>query len=633
MKTAITLATLVWTASAAAAPTLGPAYGDHMVLQRDVDVVISGSAPGQKIVRGTLGTASAQSEVNSAGDFLLVFPAQSASEEGFALSVSDSSGTSTLSDILIGDVYLCAGQSNMELTVNRALDTNNQLRLAPDNGMRLLKIPKDTAPAPRAEFAEPVAWNPATSDSVAEFSAACFYMAKRLRADRPGVPVGLIHSNWGGSAARAWLTPAGGKTLYGQDQLELLALYNRDPLAAARKFAPEWYDWWRTNDNGKEPWKNPDALDWQPIPQFSFWNEWKGTGLDTKPQANVWLRQKFTLTAQQAKQAGQLSIGAIDDLDLTWVNGNPVGYTFGWGVERNYLVPAEALREGENEVLIAATNMWDTGGFFGGPDRLFFKAADGGMVPLGADWEYSIGSVTGVPPRAPWDANAGIGVMHNRMIAPLGPMRLAGVAWYQGESDVGQPAYDEKLRELFSGWRAQFGQQTRMLVVQLANYGQRRSRPAASGWAQLREEQLDGVAADRNAALVTAIDIGEPNDIHPANKSDLGKRLAMAAENHTMPMPLAAVQSGDNVTVTFTGVEGDLAALGGPYPLGVELCGDTQESCRFVLPAVSGSKMLIDTSDGLPATRVRYAWADAPIVNLYDARELPVPAFELPITR
>jgi sialate O-acetylesterase len=125
VKTAITLAALVWTASAAAAPTLGPAYGDHMVLQRDVDVVISGSAPGQKIVRGTLGTASAQSQVNSVGDFLLVFPAQSASEEGFALTVSDSSGTTTLSDRLIGDVYLCAGQSSVELTVNRALDTYN----------------------------------------------------------------------------------------------------------------------------------------------------------------------------------------------------------------------------------------------------------------------------------------------------------------------------------------------------------------------------------------------------------------------------------------------------------------------------------------------------------------------------
>jgi sialate O-acetylesterase len=110
-------------------------------------------------------------------------------------------------------------------------------------------------------------------------------MAKRLRTERPGVPVGLIHSNWGGSAARAWLTPAGGRTLYDQDQLELLALYNRDTLAAVRKFAPEWYDWWRTDDIGEEPGKNPDALDRQPIPQFSFWNEWKGTGLDTQPQA------------------------------------------------------------------------------------------------------------------------------------------------------------------------------------------------------------------------------------------------------------------------------------------------------------------------------------------------------------
>jgi sialate O-acetylesterase len=157
VKTAITLAALVWTASAAAAPTLGPAYGDHMVLQRDVDVVISGSAPGQKIVRGTLATVSVQSQVNSAGDSLLVFPAQSDSEEGFAVTVSDSSGTTTLSDIRIDDVYLCAGQSTVELTVNRPLDTYNQPWLAADDGMRLLKIPKDTAPAPRAEFAEPVA--------------------------------------------------------------------------------------------------------------------------------------------------------------------------------------------------------------------------------------------------------------------------------------------------------------------------------------------------------------------------------------------------------------------------------------------------------------------------------------------
>ena len=218
------------------------------------------------------------------------------------------------------------------------------------------------------------------------------------------------------------------------------------------------------------------------------------------------------------------------------------------------------------------------------------------------------------------------------MIAPLGPMRLAGVAWYQGEADVGQPDYNGKLDVLFKGWRSQFGDQARMMVVQLANYGAEVSQPTASGWAQLRQEQLDAVAADGNAALVTAIDIGEPSDIHPANKNVLGKRLAMGAERAPMPMPVAATMAGETITVRFSGIEGGLRAHGGPYALGVELCGETQESCRYVLPALQGDTMLI-AADGQAVTRVRHAWSDAPIVNLYDGRGLPVPGFELKIAR
>ena len=633
MKRALALAALLASVPALASPEPGAAYGDGMVLQRGEPILISGtSAPGST-VEGTLGTDTASATTGSDGTFTLTFSARTASTDGISLTLRDADGETVLHDILIGDVYLCSGQSNMELSVNRALNTWNELRLSPDDGMRLLTVPKSTAAVPQTEFSEPVVWRAADADSVAEFSAACYYMGKQLRADHRDVPLGLIHSNWGGSAARAWFTPESVANMYGDEALAQLRLYQRDPLAAAQAFVPKWYDWWRANDNAREPWTDTSMLDWKPIPKFSFWNEWTGTGLDTNPQANVWLRQSIDLTAQQAAGEGSLAIGAIDDLDLTWVNGHPVGYTFGWGVERTYRVPAEYLHEGENEILIAANNMWDTGGFFAGPDRLSFTAANGDTMPLGAEWEYSIGTVEGVPPRAPWDANAGLGVMHNYMIAPLGPMRLKGVAWYQGEADVGQPDYDAKLRELFAGWRRQFGPQTRMLVVQLADYGARHNEPTASGWAQLRQEQLEGVAADSNAALVTAIDIGEPNDIHPANKNDLGKRLAYAAEGKAMPMPRSASFSGDKVVVTFAGIEGDLQALGGPYPLGVEVCGDTQQSCRWAVPTLEGDRMVIGVTDDQPVSRVRYAWSDAPIVNLYDAREMPVPGFELPVTK
>ncbi|HEY6964734.1 MAG TPA: sialate O-acetylesterase, partial [Erythrobacter sp.] len=270
-------------------------------------------------------------------------------------------------------------------------------------------------------------------------------------------------------------------------------------------------------------------------------------------------------------------------------------------------------------------------GFFAGPEHLAFTAANGERVMLGADWEYAQTAVTDIPPRAPWDANAGLGVMHNAMIAPLGKMKLAGVAWYQGEADVGQPAYDRKLAALFAGWRRQFGPQARMLVVQLADFGERRAAPAESGWAQLRDEQRKGVAADANAALVTAIDIGEPTDIHPANKNDLGKRLAAAFNGRAMPMPATAVREGGKVTVSFSGLEGALTVEGGPIPLGVELCGAGAGSCQWVVARAEGGQLVLAIPDGMTPTRVRYAWADAPVVNLVDGAGMPIPAFELAI--
>ncbi len=627
---AATLATL-WPVAALSNPVLDAGYGDNMVLQHGAPLTLSGrTLPGVK-VEARLGEAGSSAVSDASGAFSITLPQQSYSTAPQTLTISDTTGSTTYRNILIGNVFLCGGQSNMEWPVARALDADNQLRLAADDGIRLLMVAKATAPVPQARFAAPAPWRAADRESVAEFSAACFYMAKALRRKDPATPVGLIHANWGGSAARAWLDPAGAAAHDGPEAMDLLALHARDPLAATRAFVPRWFAWWRAQDGGREPWKEPALLDWKPIPRFSPWNEWTGTGLDTEPRANVWLRTTLTLTPAQAEGDGTLAIGAIDDMDLTFVNGEPVGYTFGWGVERSYRVPAGLLRPGENTILIAANNMWDTGGFFAGPERLAFTAANGERVPLGAAWDYAQTAVTEIPPRAPWDANAGLGVMHNAMIAPLGRMRLAGVAWYQGEADAGQPGYDRKLALLFAGWRRQFGPQARMLVVQLADWGARRSEPGESAWAQLRDDQRRAVAADANAALVTAIDIGEPTDIHPANKNVLGERLAAAFDGRTMPMPESAAREGAFVTVAFSGIAGALKAESGPHPLGVELCEAGPGTCRWALAQLEGSRMVISVPDGMAPTRVRHAWADAPVVNLVDGEGMPMPGFELAI--
>ncbi len=169
-----------------------------------------------------------------------------------------------------------------------------------------------------------------------------------------------------------------------------------------------------------------------------------------------------------------------------------------------------------------------------------------------------------------------------------------------------------------------------MLEVQLANFGSPQIAPAYSGWAALREDQRQSVLADGNAALVTAIDLGERTDIHPANKVELGRRLALAAEGGKLPQPVSAFREGDSIRVRFSGIEGGLAAWSGPAPLGFELCAADQASCRYAAARIDGDSVLL-AGDGKAMTRVRYGWGESPVVNLFDTRPLPVPGFELTV--
>lgn len=617
-------------APAQAEPDLAPVWADGAVIQRDRDITVQGySAPGAQ-VSATLGTDSASARAAEDGTFVLRFAARPASAAPIALWVSDASGSVEVSDLLVGDVYLCSGQSNMAFTVAAGLNGSSNIRASTDPLLRMLTVPLVTSAVPSREFGGEVAWQSASPATTGSFSAACYYMLRDLRAEL-GIPMGAINASWGGSQARAWLTPAGGAALYGDQAMALLGTFDADPLAAVTEFAPIWEQWYRDASGGSTPWSRPDSLDWQDVPVIGPWTDW-GEGAPPA-SGNVWFRRTIDLTAQGAAAGGVLHIGIVDDLDATWINGHPVGISHGWSNEREYEVPARILREGANEIVFAASNGWGAGGMQSPADRLSFTPATGEPVPLAEGWRYAVSPVRQMPPRAPWDANAGIGVMHNRMVAPIGQLSLAGAAWYQGESDVSMPGYGDRLRELFAGWRGQFGPGMRMLVVQLANYGEQASAPGASGWAELREVQRQAVLADSNAALVTAIDLGEWSDIHPANKVLLGQRLALAARGEALPMPVAALTGGDvpqgYLAVGFGGVAGELRSLSGPA-LAFELCGNAPDSCRYAHGTAIENAVLLPL-DGQPVTRVRYAWADAPVVNTVDARGLALPAFEIAV--
>jgi sialate O-acetylesterase len=220
------------------------------------------------------------------------------------------------------------------------------------------------------------------------------------------------------------------------------------------------------------------------------------------------------------------------------------------------------------------------------------------------------------------------------MVAPLGPLSIRGVAWYQGEADVGHQGYDKRLLAWMEGWRRQFHDpELPFLIVGLAGWGKPVSHPTQSGWATTIDEQRLGVERDPNAALVSAIDLGEPDDIHPANKQEVGRRLALAAHKLAYrdggtigPLPVSAVRTGDTVTVTFTK---PLQVLSGSIANAFELCGEAETSCGFAEARVQGNSVLVAVKG--EATRVRYAWADYPVVNLYDEDMLPVPVFQMPV--
>jgi sialate O-acetylesterase len=356
----------------------------------------------------------------------------------------------------------------------------------------------------------------------------------------------------------------------------------------------------------------------------------------------VWFRRSVSLTPEQAARTASLSLGAIDEVDETWVNGRAIANSFGWGTERTYPLPAGVLHAGENAIVVNVLSTWDAGGMYGPKEQMALRFADGSSVPLGGDWRYQfVPESMGYPPRAPWESIGGLSSVHNAMIAPIAPYGLRGVLWYQGESNAGSAGqYQKLLRGLMSDWRREFGADLPFLVVELPNFGAPAAAPAASDWASLREAQRRAVAEDPHAALVVTIDVGDRFELHPPNKQEIGRRLARAARHLVYgegvspsgPRPRGARRSPNGIAVEFADVEGKLITYSADRPIGFELCGAAQASCQFVDAALSSAHgVLLNATDAVAPTRVRFCWGDAPVCNLYDQSGLPAGPFELEI--
>jgi sialate O-acetylesterase len=644
------LAGLCWMASfvavsQSAAPLLGPLFTDHVVLQRDSPVNVWGEAAPGAAVTVTLAGASASTHADVQGRWRAALPPQPA---GGPHTLTARSGTREQSarDVRIGDVWLCAGQSNMVWNVRASLNGRAEIAASANDGIRQVTIPMVSSTSPRTGFDKPLEWKVAGPETTGDFSGVCYFFVRELAKTQP-VAHGMIVSAWGGSKIQPWVSEGALRALGGYDTaLAVLETYRGDPSAAAQRWGEVWQRWWldqTTVTRGKTPWlMSRDAADWKPAPvEMTPWESW-GVPQLANYNGMLWYRTRVKLTAAQAKLPATLSLGQVDEVDLTWVNGRAIGSS-GCCPERNYPLPAGLLKAGDNLIVVNDVDTYASGGMYGPAEKRALLFADGTRVLL-TGWEYQI-APTGLdaPLRSPWEATAGVSMIYNAMIAPLHNYSLRGVAWYQGESNTSVPEgklYQSQLAALMADWRRQFEAPLPFLIVQLASYGPMAAHPVESGWALTRDAQRRAAKADANAGLVVTIDLGNRDDVHPTNKQDVGRRLARVARHVVFGERLspsgavlqAAKREGNAVLLTFSDVEGDLVVYNSKDPAAFELCGMAEGSCRYVSAKLSGNgRIALDAHDLAAPTRVRFCWADSPICNLYDSAGLPVGPFESPV--
>ena len=631
-------------AAADGEPLLHAMFQDHAVLQRDEPLRVWGQADPGAQVRVSLAGKRASARADADGRWEARLPALKAGGP-HVLDVTAGARSQRVSDVLVGDVWLCSGQSNMELQVWRALDARAEIAGAGNDRIRLLTVPQVSDVVPRQTFSEDVRWEPVNPESVREFSAACYFFARELQ-KTVDVPMGLIDASWGGSRIQAWASGDALRTLGIYDgELDVLARYAVDPVAAVGEWGALWQRWWSqqpANGAGDRPWEGGGGGDWRAAPaQLGAWERW---GVPELADFNgmVWYRTDVQLTAAQAAQDAVLLLGPADEIDMTWVNGRGVGSTYGAGAGREYALPPGLLRAGANTIVVNVLDTYRDGGLAGPADVHSLRLADGSSVPLDGGWQYRIVPPdAGTPPRAPWQSAAGLSTLYNGMIAPIGRYGLRGALWYQGESNTFEhDRYAQLLRTLRSDWRARFGEGLPLLVAQLANYGAAPTGPTESDWAALREAQRAVAAEDARTGLVVAIDIGDRYDIHPTNKQELGRRFARAARHvvygETLPAsgPVAKEvrRNGGAVVVEFGDVSDGLVAYGADGPIGFELCGGEAGSCRYAVAQARGNRVSLTAPGAHAATRVRYCWADSPVCTLFDGAGLPAGPFELPVS-
>ncbi len=622
-------------------------FQDGMVLQRNAPIPIWGwSSPEEQIEISFEGkTQSITASEN--GEWEIEFPEMKAGGP-FSIQIKGKNQIE-VNDVLVGDVWLCSGQSNMVHQLNiHDVTYADDIKNANYPEVRHFKIPTATSLSGPKDDLPGGEWQKAIGDEVRPFSAVAYFFARKIY-DKYQIPIGLVNASVGGTPIESWINETG----Y-EDFPEILETIeqNKDTAYVNARTGN------RFNGGGGSPKPSDKGLtgpvkwyevdfepkNWRRMNIPGYWEDQGVRNLN----GVVWLRREVDIPAAMVGKDARLFMGRIIDADEVYINGKQVGKTTYQYPQRRYDIPKDVLKAGKNVFVVRVTNQNGKGGFV--PDKPYYIFSEKDTVDLKGYWDYKVGEVF-----KPWNPNAFKSSsdkepprrinpqneptsLYNAMVAPIAKLPVKGVLWYQGESNAGRPdEYKALMNALIDGWRELYDDpELPFIYAQLPNFMDVNYSPEDSNWAELREAQLEAWD-DENTAMTVNIDLGEWNDIHPDNKKDVGERMAIAAKKlaygedivYSGPIYKSHEIKDGKIIVSFTHVGSGLVSNDGEPLSEFAIAGDDGEFV-WAQAKIEGNKIIVWDDNIQEPKFLRYAWSDNPDnPNLYNKEGLPASPFRI----
>jgi len=633
-------------------------FQSGMVLQRDKAIPVWGKADAGEMVTIRFNKKQYVTTAGINGKWRINLPKMKAGGP-YTMTVGDI----VLTNILIGDVWLLSGQSNIDVTIERVYPQYTQEIDTYENpNVRLFRVQNETDTHGVRDDIKPtpINWKPLNKQNAWLFSAVGYFLGKRMQ-EQTKVPQGIIVNSWGGTPIEAWISADSLQPDYPL-LVKKTQLYQNDSYVKAQAQANmeadrQWQRLLNEQDPGIEQnWTAPDFddADWQTVNQYT--TDWALSPKSKRPIiGTIWLRQHIQVDKAHAGKPARLLLGTLFDQDITYLNGKEIGHTYYQYPPRRYDIPEGMLREGDNVITVRFINKYGMAHFIPekpymlafGDDRMSLNPLPTDVIPLSENWQMHLGTEMPSCPSGDISLQNLPTTLYNAVLHPLAPYALSGVVWYQGESNTGHPApYADYLKKMVGCWRDLWhDQQIPFVIVQLANYDGRQqsgfprpitpqTEPMNSGWAQLREAQRIVAKADPRAELAVINDLGETVDIHPLRKKEVAERIGIGFDrlvyHHKValsPEVIAAAVKEGQITLTLDQPiqEGNLYEF--------EVAGKDGIFHNVTAQGAKNTVLLDCTSISAP-TAVRYAWKDNPLkANVRSFSGLPMSSFELKVKK